>query len=63
MSGEEIHELFYAAKDHAGISPNDLFRGIYLALIGKERGPRAGWFVETVGINFAAKRFKEAATS
>ena len=60
MTGEEIHTLFYKARDSAGIEPKELFHAVYLTLIGKDRGPRAGWFIETLGMDFVKKRFFEA---
>jgi lysyl-tRNA synthetase class I len=29
-------------------------------LIDKQSGPRAGWFVKTIGIDFVQKRLSEA---
>ena len=39
----------------------ELFQAIYLALLGKPRGPRAGWFVAALGAECCAARFREAA--
>lgn len=62
MDGERIHTVVY---DLAGAFPDTkparLFEAIYLALLGKPKGPRAGWFVATIGIGFCADRFRAAA--
>lgn len=62
QDGEAVHALVYAlAKDVQGAKPAELFQAIYLALLGKPRGPRAGWFVAALGAEFCAARFREAA--
>jgi lysyl-tRNA synthetase class 1 len=62
QDGEAVHALVYAlARDVTGAKPAELFQAIYLALLGKPRGPRAGWFVAALGAEFCAARFREAA--
>jgi lysyl-tRNA synthetase class 1 len=61
MTGEEIHNLIYdLAGEIEGVKPASLFQAIYLALLGKPRGPRAGWFIDLLGPSFCAMRFREA---
>jgi lysyl-tRNA synthetase class 1 len=62
MSGQSIHELIYElAGEFEASKPADLFRAIYLSLLGKPRGPRAGAFLAVIGPAFSAQRFTEAA--
>jgi len=61
MSGEEIHQLIYTIKDELGTKPDLVFKAIYLALLGKTQGPRAGWFLSTLDTSFVKRRFAEAA--
>lgn len=62
LDGESIHALVYAlAADFPDAKPARLFEAIYRSLLGKSRGPRAGWFVSLVGIDFCAERFRAAA--
>jgi lysyl-tRNA synthetase class 1 len=63
MSGEQIHQLIYALKDEIGIKPDLLFKAIYIALLGKTQGPRAGWFLSTLDATFVKQRFAEAAAA
>ncbi len=42
------------------IEPGDLFRAIYISLLGKNSGPRAGWFLSSFEKEFLVKRFNEA---
>jgi lysyl-tRNA synthetase class 1 len=63
MTGEQIHQLIYSLKDELGVSPDRLFKAIYLVLLGKTQGPRAGWFLSTLDPAFVQQRFVEAASA
>ena len=61
MDGEAVHQLVHElAGEFEGTPPGEFFRAIYLLLLGKPRGPRAGWFISTLGVEFCAGRFREA---
>jgi lysyl-tRNA synthetase class 1 len=63
MSGPEIHDLIYElAGRFEDSSPADLFAAVYVTLLGKTRGPRAGAFISILGPEFSAARFAEAAS-
>ena len=60
MDGEAVHQLVHElAGEFDGTPPGEFFRAIYLSLLGKPRGPRAGWFIATLGAEFCAGRFRE----
>jgi lysyl-tRNA synthetase class I len=62
MTGEEVHLLVYElAKAFPEEKPAQLFQAIYVALLGKPKGPRAGTFIAALGPEFCAARFAEAA--
>ena len=61
MNAEEIHNLIYAIKEELGMSPGAVFEPIYASLVGKDRGPRAGWFLSSLDLDFVTRRFREAA--
>lgn len=62
MDGEAVHATIYdVAREFGEVEPRELFEAIYLALLGKPRGPRAGSFVAWLGAAFCAARFREAA--
>lgn len=42
------------------INPEDLFKSIYISLLGQKSGPRAGWFLSSFEKEFLVKRFEEA---
>ncbi len=43
--GAWFHQAIYELKDSSDLSPKDLFSTLYQTLIGKDSGPRAGWFL------------------
>ncbi|MCB0309197.1 MAG: lysine--tRNA ligase, partial [Bdellovibrionales bacterium] len=59
MDPHEIHELIYAVKDECGLTPSDLFKAIYQSILGKDKGPRAGFFLASMDLKFMQKRFLE----
>jgi lysyl-tRNA synthetase class 1 len=62
MDGEAVHQVIYeTAGGFEDVKPADLFKAIYLSLLGKPRGPRAGWFIALLGSLFCKRRFEEAA--
>ncbi|MCA9329612.1 lysine--tRNA ligase, partial [Candidatus Saccharibacteria bacterium] len=43
--GNWFHQAIYQLRETGQLSPKDLFSTLYQALIGKDSGPRAGWFL------------------
>jgi lysyl-tRNA synthetase class 1 len=61
MDGEAVHLLIYdLAKEFPAAKPAELFQALYIALLGKSKGPRAGLFVAALGPGFCAQRFAAA---
>lgn len=56
--GEWFHKAIYAFKDRTELAPKQLFQTLYRALIGKDSGPRAGWFLSTLPRDWLIKRLK-----
>jgi len=64
MDGQAVHLLVYdLAKAFPETRPAELFSAVYVALLGKPRGPRAGMFIAGLGPLFCAERFAEAAAA
>lgn len=63
LGAEQIHQLLYDAAQTAGAQPKVVFRALYLVLLDRERGPRAGWFLSTLDTDFLKKRLREASGS
>jgi lysyl-tRNA synthetase class 1 len=54
--GAYFHEAIYGLKDELDIAPQKMFSTLYRALIGKESGPRAGWFLSMLPRGWLAER-------
>ena len=59
QSGEELHGKIHALRKASPLEAREAFGAIYLALIGKDSGPQAGWFLEALDRDFVIGRFKE----
>ncbi len=59
LDGEQIHQLIYTLKEELNLKPAQAFQAIYVALLGKGNGPRAGWFLSTLDCAFVKRRFAE----
>jgi len=56
--GEWFHKAIYGLRDTAQLEPKQLFTSLYRLLIGKEAGPRAGWFLSLLPRDWLIKRLK-----
>lgn len=57
-NGEWFHKAIYELKDSTGLPPKALFSTLYEALIGRQHGPRAGWFLSILPRDWLIKRLK-----
>ncbi|MFH1787966.1 MAG: lysine--tRNA ligase [Candidatus Altiarchaeota archaeon] len=55
---ESFHKRIYEISREAGLKPPEAFKAIYLALIGKEKGPKAAAFILSLDKDFVAERFR-----
>ncbi len=58
---EVIHQTIYDAAEQHDLSPGRAFRALYLILLGQKKGPRAGYFIHSLGREFMLQRLKKAA--
>lgn len=56
--GEWFHKAIYELKESGGLTPEQVFKPLYQALIGKDQGPRAGWFLSILPRGWLVKRLK-----
>ncbi|MFT7507741.1 MAG: lysyl-tRNA synthetase class 1, partial [Acidimicrobiales bacterium] len=56
--GQAIHELTHEIKEESGLSPKEFFTALYLAFLGKESGPKVGWFLSTLEKDFVLNRLR-----
>ena len=61
LEGQELHTKLHEIKTSLAIDPKEFFSAIYLSILGKESGPKAGWFLSVLPKDFLIQRFKEAA--
>lgn len=59
---EGIHNALHETAKEIGIQPGEAFTAVYKAFLGRERGPRAGYFLSQLDKDFVLRRL-EAATS
>lgn len=56
--GEWFHKAIYDFKDSINIPPKNLFISLYRLIIGKDSGPRAGWFLSILPREWLLARLK-----
>lgn len=59
---EDLQKNLFEWAKEMGVSSKDAFAAIYTSLIGKDHGPKAGWFILSLDKEFVKKRFEEVAS-
>lgn len=57
--GEELHAALHDVRKKSPLQAKEAFAALYLALLGKDSGPQAGWFLEALDKEFVVKRLRE----
>lgn len=57
--GQTVHELTHAIKEESGLDAKAFFTAMYVAFLGKESGPKVGWFLSTLDPDFVLSRLNE----
>ena len=60
MNAQQWHNRIYEVSKEAEIEPKEIFKAIYVAILGKESGPRAGWLLSSLDNTFLRTRFLKA---
>jgi lysyl-tRNA synthetase class 1 len=60
-SAADIQQAIFETAKSNNLKPKQLFRAIYLALLGEESGPRAGLLILALGKEKCSARLREAA--
>ncbi len=60
ISGEKIHKGIYDIATGMGIKPGKVFQTIYLLMLGRSSGPRAGDLLAALERSFVVKRLQQA---
>jgi lysyl-tRNA synthetase class 1 len=61
LDGKEFHEALHGLRAELNMQPKDFFSAIYISILGKENGPKAGWFLSVLDKSFLEQRFGEVA--
>lgn len=56
-NGEEFQKVIYEKAKELGVSSRDAFSAIYLTLLGKTHGPKAGFLILSLDPTFVKDRF------
>ncbi len=59
LNADSLQVSLYNLSKQLNIKPNDAFAAIYVAIIGKTHGPRAGLLLSNIGKDKVLKRLKE----
>lgn len=59
FDGQAMHTELHAIKERTAIDPKEFFEAIYLSVLGKKSGPKAGWFLSVMDKDFLVKRLGE----
>ncbi len=63
LDSQQLHQEIYNTAQQLEINPKELFEAIYLVLLGRKSGPRAGYFLKALEPGFVVRRFQEAGGS
>lgn len=56
--GNWYHQAIYDLKEESNMPPKEMFSTLYMALIGKQSGPRAGWFLSILPQDWLVARLR-----
>ncbi|MFA5925719.1 MAG: lysine--tRNA ligase [Parcubacteria group bacterium] len=59
LDGQLLHTKVHDIKKEIGIEPKELFSAIYISFLGKDRGPKVGWFLSVLDRDFLEKRLED----
>lgn len=59
LEGEELHKQLHTIRKESEIEPKEFFSALYLSFLGKDSGPKAGWFLSVIDRKFLEKRLEE----
>lgn len=59
LEGQELHTALHDMRQKLDIPPKEFFSGIYLSFLGKDHGPKVGWFLSVLDRKLVINRLKE----
>jgi lysyl-tRNA synthetase class 1 len=58
VDGQKMHELIYDAKDASDLPTGEAFKALYRVILGKDAGPKAGWFLASLDHDWLVQRLR-----
>ncbi len=62
LDGQELHTELHEIRKRRNIEPKALFGAIYLSFLGKDHGPKVGWFLSVLDRQLILERLKEVSS-
>lgn len=59
LSGEELHTTLHSIRKESGLDAKQFFGALYQSFLGKDSGPKAGWFLSVLDKEFLTQRLTE----
>ncbi len=59
LTAEDLQNKIYELGQELGLKGSESFQAVYLSLLGKTHGPKAGWLLHSLDKDLVIKRFKE----
>lgn len=59
LDGQETHTALHSIRKEFDIDPKEYFGAIYQIFLGKDSGPKVGWFISVLDRDFIIKRLNE----
>jgi len=59
LDGQQLHAELHEIRKRSGLQAKEFFGALYLAFLGKDHGPKAGWFLSVLDRNFLLTRLRE----
>lgn len=59
LDGQELHTTLHTIKTETGIDAKAFFSALYQSFLGRDSGPKAGWFLSVLDRDFIITRLKE----
>jgi lysyl-tRNA synthetase class 1 len=60
LEAQELQDKIYQIGQSYALSGAEIFQAVYISLLGKNHGPKAGWLIKSLEKSFVKKRFEEA---